>query len=193
MLPAFNLLTRPIYSLLGLILLTLCACDQRGDTGYPATEKPATIQAGALEYGPFPVSHNPQRKAHIGPEACVECHADAVADWQTSHHAKANRPISLELDQAAFTPARRIEESGVTYELSETDGTFELSVIDGGERIETYTLVGVIGYTPLRQYLAHLPGDKFQTISATYDVVEDRWFDVYAGQDRLPGEWGHWI
>jgi tetratricopeptide (TPR) repeat protein len=193
MLPAFNLLTRRIHSLLGLILLTLCACDQRGDTGYPATEKPANIQADARKYGPFPVSHNPQRKAHIGPEACVECHADAVADWQTSHHAKANRPISLELDRAAFTPARRIEESGVTYELSETDGTFELSVIDDGERIETYTLVGVIGYTPLRQYLAHLPGDKFQTISATYDVVEDRWFDVYAGQDRLPGEWGHWI
>ena len=80
----------------------------------------------------------------------------------------------------------------MTYEMAETDGTFELRIIHEDDSVITYDLIGVIGYTPLRQYLAHLPGDKFQTISATYDVKEDRWIDVYAGEDRLPGEWGHW-
>lgn len=188
----FIKLARPIHILLGLSLFAFCACNKQEDASYPATEKSPTAAAKRTDYGTFPVSHNPERQAKIGPEACVECHADAVADWKTSHHAKANRPVSVELDRAAFTPARRIQESGVTYEMAETDGKFELRVIHDDDSIETYDLIGVIGYTPLRQYLAHLPGDKFQTISATYDVKEDRWIDVYAGEDRLPGEWGHW-
>jgi hypothetical protein len=192
MFPASISLAHAPHVLLGLTLLAFCACDKQEDTSYPATEKSAAAQAANIDYGIFPTSHNPTRKAKTGPEACVECHADAVADWESSHHAKANRPVSIELDRAAFTPARRIQESGVTYEMAEMDGKFELRVIHEDESIKTYNLIGVIGYTPLRQYLAHLPGDKFQTISATYDVLEDRWVDVYAGEDRLPGEWGHW-
>jgi hypothetical protein len=185
-------LARPIHVLLGITLFSFCACDKQEDASYPATVKSPATEAAHIDYGTFPISHNPERQAKIGPEACVECHADAVADWKTSHHAKANRPVSVELDRAAFTPARRIKESGVTYEMAETDGKFELRVIHDDDSVDTYDMVGVIGYTPLRQYLAHLPGDKFQTISATYDALEDRWFDVYTGEDRLPGEWGHW-
>jgi tetratricopeptide (TPR) repeat protein len=169
-----------------------CACDPQTETSYPATEKVTPPDIGSINDAVFPLSHNPERQAKIGPEACVECHAQAVADWETSHHAKANRPVSIELDRAAFTPSRRIEESGVTYEMSEADGQFTLSVLQQNGEIDRYDLVGVIGYTPLRQYLAHLPGDKFQTISATYDVKEDRWVDVYQGEARMPGEWGHW-
>jgi len=193
MFPVFIKAVRPIHILLGLSLFSFCACDKKEDASYPATEKAATAEATSYAPGTFAISHNPERQAKIGPEACVECHADAVADWKTSHHAKANRPVSVEIDRPAFTPARRIQESGVTYEMAETDGKFELRVLHDDGKIDTYDLVGVIGYTPLRQYLALLPGNKFQTISATYDVLEDRWVDVYAGEDRLPGEWGHWI
>ena len=187
MLPAPITNLRPLHILLGLALLSFCACDKKEQSSYPATKKSANI-----DYGIFPASHNPARNAKIGPDACVECHADEVADWKSSHHAKANRPVSVELDRAAFTPTRRVQESGVTYEMAEVNGHFELRVLRKDQPIERYELVGVIGETPLRQYLAHLPGDKFQTLSATYDVIEDRWFDVYAGQHRLPGEWGHW-
>lgn len=178
---------------LGLSLFVLSGCDSQTDASYPATEKDATADATSYAPGTFAISHNPERLAKIGPDACVECHAQEVADWKSSHHAKANRPVSVELDRPAFTPARRIQESGVTYEMAETDGKFELRVLHDDGKIDSYELVGVIGYTPLRQYLALLPGNKFQTISATYDVLEDRWVDVYAGEDRLPGEWGHWI
>jgi len=80
----------------------------------------------------------------------------------------------------------------VTYEMAQIDDAFKLRVIAEDGSIEEYDLVGVIGETPLRQYLAHFPGNRFQTISATYDVLNDRWVDVFAGQDRMPGEWGHW-
>ncbi|MGZ0656150.1 cytochrome c3 family protein [Coraliomargarita sp. W4R72] len=140
----------------------------------------------------FPVSHDPQRLARTGPDTCVKCHEQAVIDWKQSHHAKANRPVSVRRDATAFTPTRRIQESGVTYEMVQVEDAFKLRVIADDGAITEYDLVGVIGETPLRQYLAHLPGDRFQTISATYDVINDQWVDVFAGEDRMPGEWGHW-
>ncbi len=158
------------------------------EAAYQATEgmkRPATTQL-------FPVSHDPERMRRFGPEACVECHAESVAEWRRSHHAKANRPVSVTLDRAAFHPTRRIRESGVTYELSENGGDFRLRVIEADGSKADYDLVGVIGETPLRQYLAVFPGNRFQTISATYSVLDDRWVDVFAEENREPGEWGHW-
>lgn len=170
------------------ILLTACS-EETAPASYPAKETQAdrsTITEA------FPYSHDPSRLAKIGPDACIQCHEKEVQDWARSHHAKANRPVSIDRDSAAFTPTRRIQESGVTYEMVQDGSTFRLNVIDGDESVTSYNLVGVIGETPIRQYLAHLPGDRFQTISASYDVINDKWVDVFAGQDRLPGEWGHW-
>ncbi len=178
-----------VLSITIITLLSGCGKDSGDGTGYKATERsPDAPQV------PFPASHNPERLSKIGPDACVECHQDEVEDWKKSHHAKANRPVSIEKDRAAFTPTRRIEESGVIYEMSLEGEKFLLKVLDKEteEVQQSYDLVGVIGYTPLRQYLAMTPGKKFQTISASYDVLNDEWFDVYAGQDRMPGEWGHW-
>lgn len=177
----------PVCALAGCILV-LAACKPSPEKGYTASEKPAATTSG----GPFPFSHDVERQSTIGPEACVECHAEAVESWRKSHHAKANRPVSASKDRAAFVPAQRVEESGVIYEMTEQDGQFVMHVIDNEVITETYTLVGVIGETPLRQYLAKLPGNKLQTISATYDVINQKWYDVYQGEDRLPGEWGHW-
>lgn len=140
----------------------------------------------------FPYSHNPQQLAKIGPDACASCHEQEVDDWKQSHHAKANRPVSATKDAAAFAGTREIQESGVTYQMVQLGDTFKLRVVSEDEATLEYDLVGVIGETPIRQYLAHLPGDKFQTISATYDVLSDQWIDVFKGEDRVPGEWGHW-
>lgn len=178
------------HCLLAALALFLCACSDSLDTSDAPEKTLSTRQKNAQI---FPYSHNPQRLAKFGPDSCVNCHEKAVNDWKQSHHAKANRPVSPLKDAAAFTPTRQIEESGVTYEMVMEGDAFKLRVIAADESVEEYNLVGVIGETPIRQYLAHLPGDKFQTISATYDVLNDRWVDVFAGQDRLPGEWGHWL
>jgi predicted CXXCH cytochrome family protein len=176
------------FYLLATIVAFLSGCSDSSDT------RNETRQAESARYDPsFPYSHNPQRLARFGPDSCVNCHEKAVNDWKQSHHAKANRPVSLAKDTAAFTPTRQIEESGVTYEMVQIDDTFKLRVIAADASVEEYELVGVIGETPIRQYLARLPGNKFQTISATYDVINDRWVDVFAGQDRMPDEWGHWL
>lgn len=178
------------HCLLAFLLLFAAACSDSSDTSEASEKALSTRQKNAQL---FPYSHNPQRLAKFGPDSCVNCHEKAVNDWKQSHHAKANRPISVAKDAPAFNPTRQIEESGVTYQMLQVDNAFKLRVIAADQTVEEYNLIGVIGETPIRQYLAHLPGDKFQTISATYDVLNDRWVDVFAGQDRLPDEWGHWL
>jgi predicted CXXCH cytochrome family protein len=173
----------------------LCFTGMLAFSGCGKQATPETSPRKAAEQndpGAFLITHNAPRLAKIGPDACVNCHADEVEDWKRSHHAKANRPVSVERDRAAFTPTRWIKESGVTYQLVEENEAFYLRVIKEDGSTVSYDLVGVIGETPLRQYLAHTPGNKFQTISATYDVLNDSWVDVFAGEDRMPGEWGHW-
>jgi predicted CXXCH cytochrome family protein len=170
-------------------LLALCwlGCAKPADDSYTATPKPAGIKPGE-----YRITHHPQRLAATGPDACVQCHEDAVNDWKRSHHAHANRLVSVDLDAKAFTPTRRIQESGVTYEMALEGERFVMRVIAADGTHTEHELIGAIGSTPLRQYLAKAPGGKFQTISATYDVAADRWLDVYEGEDRFPGEWGHW-
>lgn len=172
------------------VIFALTACDRTGNEGGYEATPPAEEARGKTTV--FPWTHDGARLARIGPQACAECHAEEVADWERSHHAKANRPVSIEKDRAAFHPPREIEESGVTYRLEESEGRFRLTVIDASGGRTRYDLVGVIGETPIRQYLAAFPGNRLQTISASYDVIEDRWVDVFAEQDRVPGEWGHW-
>lgn len=162
-------------------------CGDGRETGYRATPGPENMADAR-----FPLSHNPQRLERIGPHNCIECHAAEVEEWTGSKHDLANRPVSIALDRDAFTPPRTVRESGVTYELREDNGRFLLRVLHDDGRVDEHELIGVIGKTPLRQYLTVLPGNKVQTISASYDVLEDRWFDVFAGEDRMPGEWGHW-
>ena len=113
-----------------------------------STSQSETPERPAISEG-FAFSHDPARVLAQGPQACAECHAEIFADWQMSHHAKANRPVSVALDKAAFTPARRVVESGVTYELAYENERFELRVLNAAEDLErVYELTGVIAPDP---------------------------------------------
>lgn len=181
-----------IKKLQGLFLIVAClgfsACEDKQSEGYAAT--PASESDSKAKT--FPFTFDGPRLARTGPTSCAECHAEEVAQWEQSHHAKANRPVSAALDTAAFTPSREIQESGVTYRLEKEEGKFWLKVIEADNKETSHELVGVIGETPIRQYLTRFEGNKYQTISASYDVLNDTWVDVFAEEDRTPGEWGHW-
>lgn len=182
----FSKISHGLYLLLS--CLCLIGCGDQSNKGYTPTS-PSKAQS---LHGTFPFTFNGPKLARSGPQSCAECHAKEVEDWERSHHAKANRPVSANLDTAAFTPAREITESGVTYRMEKIEDKFWLKVIPENGESADYELVGVIGYTPIRQYLTRFEGNKYQTISASYDVLKDEWVDVFAEQDRMPGEWGHW-
>ncbi len=140
----------------------------------------------------MPVTHFPTRLAKIGPQACAQCHPNAVADWHGTHHALANRPVDPTLDNAAFVPSKSFTDAGVTSKFSKQAGEFIIEVFEADGSKSRHALTGVIAVDPLRQYLAPFPDGQWQTTSAAYDPAKHEWFEVFSGDGRLPGEWGHW-
>lgn len=51
---------------------------------------------------------------------------------------------------------------------------------------------GRIGLRPLWQPLVPAADGRVQVSSLAWDVSAQRWFDVFQGDPRQPGEWGHW-
>ncbi|WOO39403.1 tetratricopeptide repeat protein [Rubellicoccus peritrichatus] len=165
---------------LSLLLLAGCGQEKRNGTGTKQVQKV------------FPETFDPHRLAKVGSDVCLECHADIVEKWSDSHHAWANRPVSAKLDDFAFIPPHRFEEGGFVYELKKEGEAFVLKVTDQDGEVEVHSLEGVIGVDPLVQYLATASNGRFQTTALALDPATREWFDVFAGEGRQPGEWGHW-
>lgn len=158
------------------ILLGL-GCERRPPTAAPASPPPEA---------PVPLS------AYAGSAACTECHPAAFELWRQSHHALAERPVSSPHDAAAFRPAREFRDgSGRTK--AEWTGAQPVVVTRGPSNSPAaFPVDRVLGESPLRQFLVATGGGRWQTLEAAWDPHHAEWFNVFGGEDRRGGEWGHW-
>ena len=175
------------------IALLISGCDDRAPGAAPDKgETPLTSPLPSIAADDFPMASGPRPSETADPEACRACHAAQVDSWSGSHHALANRPLSAREDLPTFSPPGQVRAGGASYGMTEHGGTFTIRAREADGSEQEYPLVGVIGHTPVRQYLASLPGNRLQATSAIRDMANDRWLDVFAGDDRRPGDWGHW-
>ena len=127
-----------------------------------------------------------------GSASCRECHEEAFDLWEESSHALAERPVKSERDRAAFDPPRSFRHGAQSSEARWVAGAAEVTSAGLSGQPETHRVARVIGHGPLRQFLVPFPGGRFQALEASYDPRSNEWFNVYGGEDRRPGEWGHW-
>ena len=159
------------------IALSACADDSR------RTAEPAS-------------SH---RIAHSGSSTCRECHADAYADWASSHHALAERAVDPQLDGESWTAP--VVDGGESPSDSSAAGASDLDLRWEGDALQVHALGGmpagplevprVIGEDPLRQLLVDFGEGRLQSTALAFDPHAREWFDVF-GDGREPGEWGAW-
>ncbi|HMJ90147.1 MAG TPA: ammonia-forming cytochrome c nitrite reductase subunit c552 [Candidatus Acidoferrum sp.] len=128
---------------------------------------------------------------YAGSQSCRDCHTNAYASWERSHHGIAERAFEPS-DVEAFHPARAIKHGTQTSEATTNDRQFQLiaAARDGAKK--AFALDRVIGVDPLIQYLVPEKGGRFQVTELAFDPHKREWFDVYGDEDRKPGEWGHW-
>ena len=129
---------------------------------------------------------------YAGSQSCRECHAEAFAAWEKSHHGLAERHIDLARDQAAFDPPRTIPHGTQTSRVRLNAGQPELLTPGTDKEARAFTPERVIGVAPLRQFLVPAEGGRFQVTELAYDPRRGDWFDIFGDEDRQPGEWGHW-
>ncbi len=115
--------------------------------------------------------------------ACAECHRYEFEQWMQSHHAMANRPVDLEKDKPAFFGAPHAADATATLAAGRP-----VVRQDG----QTFSVEAVIGVTPLIQFLVPKEGGRFQALNPGFDPARQEWFDIFEGEGRQPGDWGHW-
>lgn len=49
------------------------------------------------------------------------------------------------------------------------------------------------GRGSLEQHLVELPGGRLQALPLGFDVRRGDWFDIFPGDERRPGDYGHWL
>ena len=143
----------------------------------------------------FPETFHPESLAWASPNVCAGCHAAAHNDWLESHHAIANRLIDPQKEQEAFSHTEVTDEADVQYRLSGGEGSF--SIVEQNAPVampkgHDSPVIGVIGETPIRQYLVPTDKGRLQTQAMTWDPAKKEWFNVFGDENRRPTEWGHW-
>ena len=124
--------------------------------------------------------------------ACQRCHEEIFRTWTDSQHAHAHRPVDVAADADALQPPREFAQHGVEYRTAWENGRPALSEKRAGAAAERFTAEFVLGYTPLRQYIVPVGGGRYQAAELAFDPAKKEWFNVFADEQRQPGEWGHW-
>lgn len=124
--------------------------------------------------------------------SCKSCHEEAYANWESSHHALAERESNPALDKEAFVPSWRFPHGTQVSQANATNGQFQIVTLGPKNVVEPFPVARVLGVSPLYQFLVPFPGGRFQMTELAFDPRHPDWFDVYGEENRKPGEWGHW-
>ncbi len=167
------------------MLCALAACGKK-----PATNSVVETPAEPAIVPPDAEVH----AQYAGSSTCKACHEAAYASWAASNHGMAERNFRADLDNAAFSPPRAPVYSGAKTDafLDKDQLATLLSQDTGASTPVSLKVVRVIGHDPLRQFLVSAPGGRLQVCSDSYDPHKNEWFDVFGGDARQPGDWGHW-
>ncbi len=160
---------------------------------FHSPEREGTTRASGSQSSPVTQPDEKTVFAQYGGSAsCRSCHEEAFGLWEKSHHALAERPVQAGLDRTAFDPARSFSHGTQKSTSRWLTNTAEVTALGLSGQMEAHPILRVIGHDPLRQFLVGFPGGRLQTLEASYDPRSNEWFNVYGGEDRKPGEWGHW-
>jgi len=121
--------------------------------------------------------------AFIGAAACGVCHEAEYRAWETSQHHLAMLPASpSELLRA------RPHDAGP---MVVRDGQPLLVGSSVGHDTDL-ALSYALGHRNVEQYVGPLQPGKLQALPLAFDVQRGEWFDLFAGENRTPADWGHW-
>ena len=151
--------------------------------------KPAAAKINPRSSEPKPFD----AAACAGSASCRDCHPQAFAEWQTSHHGQAERLRNADLDRAAFDPPHAFKHGTQKTDVRiAPNGRYEIVTMSLQGQRDIFSPDHVIGVDPLRQFLVAAPGGRYQVTEVAYDPRSNEWFNVYGQEDRQAGEWGHW-
>jgi tetratricopeptide (TPR) repeat protein len=134
--------------------------------------------------------------AFVGSSACAECHAEAYAAWQGSHHELAMQPASADTVLGDFNDAT-FRYNGVTTTFYTREGRYFVRTDGETGELTEFPVEFVFGVYPLQQYLLPLPGGRLQALSIALDARPadaggQRWYHLYPDEQVDHNDPLHW-
>lgn len=122
---------------------------------------------------------------------CASCHADQVAAFAQSHHAKA-MAVANEMTVRADFNGTRFEHDGIVTTFSRRDGRFFVRTQGADGKDAEFEVKYTFAYEPLQQYLADIGGGRLQALDIAWDTAKGQWFWLGEGSPAKPGSTYHW-
>ena len=144
-------------------------------------------EAGSAWAAPFATD------GFVGSERCEQCHAELFTRWQGSAHAGAMRKVEPQTTAASFDGSTIDWGDGAKATFRQTAGGLEV-VLDEPETDSVAVAPQIsLGRVQIEQHLVAGVRGRLQALPVGYDTRAGQWFDIFVGDPREPGDWGHWL
>lgn len=132
----------------------------------------------------------------VGRAACSGCHAEAVKDWQDSHHDLAMQPATADTVLGDFDN-RTFNYAGISSRFYRDGDRFIVRTDNAEGELEDFEVQFVFGVYPLQQLLLALPGGRLQALTIAWDARPaaeggQRWYHLFADEAIRAGDPLHW-
>ena len=127
----------------------------------------------------------------VGDNQCKTCHANEYNAWSGSGHFKAMMPANDSSVSGDFNNKTLVAE-GVSSRFYKKDGKYFINTEGEDGRNHDFEVKYTFGYYPLQQYLVEFPDGRMQATRASWDLINKKWYNQYAGQKIPAHNWLHW-
>ena len=115
---------------------------------------------------------------YVGASTCAECHAEAHAKWEESHHYHAMELPSPETVRADFNNTEFVN-FGVTTKFFMEDEKYMVETNNQKGEMEVFEIAYTFGWEPLQQFLVKFPDGRMQVLPTCWDVEKKEWYHLY--------------
>lgn len=129
---------------------------------------------------------------YAGSTSCAECHEEQYAAWQRSLHHLAMQESDQHVVLGDFTGvSAAFGREGAASFFTEGP-TLLVAMTEPGQPSSRHPSRYVLGREQIEQHLVEAGGGRLQALPVGYDTQQGDWFDIFDGDPRQPGNWGHW-
>ena len=128
---------------------------------------------------------------YVGAAACVDCHAEETQAWLGSHHDLAMQPADAQTVLGDFDDAN-FEKDGISSRFFVRDGDYWVTTDNAEGELQDFRIAYTFGVTPLQQYLVRSGDGRLQALPIAWDVIEGRWYHLYADEEIPHTDLLHW-
>lgn len=139
----------------------------------------------------FVICSSVSAENYVANDACKDCHAEAYAQWQGSHHQLAMQHATAQSVLGDFNSAS-FKYFDLTSRFFRKGEEFFVNTEGPDGKLRDYKIKYTFGVDPLQQYLIEFPGGRLQSLTMAWDTKKKRWFHLYPNERIKADDPLHW-